>query len=457
MRELVAPGPLLPRALLQRGEPALDQRLLLREAAAVAAQARACRQQAQREHAEHAVRAELQRQRKALAAAAVPAQQRTGQPRRQECGELRHAGLEVVVDAQQLAVAQLHLALHALHPAGAALQLRHAHDVVEGHPQRQPSRSLARRRPAVRALRVGAALGVEHALQALHVERGVGAVLVLEHARMAERQHLVHRSRESSRQLSRQRWRLDGQHAVDEGGVRSRAGDDLEGACEATQAGLRTLARGADRRLAVLASEGQRTAGRNRAEHHRADHRAAVARHRAHVEQMVLAAVLPHDIGKLLAVDAAVAQLHAFVRGERARRRADHLRALRRGHPVADLPHRFQQLRRDQQIEAARHRIEAHHGAPAAERRQRLREDLDVIRRRAGALRNAGNRRALHRMARMLRSLDQPFAEHAAAFAAERADQDRYWSHACSARTNTPRTPSRTRSCHFGFVITSAR
>ena len=85
--------------------------------------------------------------------------QPAGQRRRQQRGELGHAGLEVVVDLQQVVVAGLDFALDALPARGAALEVGDPHDVVERHPQRQPARHLARGGEAVRARGVGGALG----------------------------------------------------------------------------------------------------------------------------------------------------------------------------------------------------------------------------------------------------------------------------------------------------------
>ena len=54
----------------------------------------------------------------------------------------------------------------------------------------------------------------------------------------------------------------------------------------------------------------------------------------------------------------------------------------------------------------------------------RRREDLEVVGGRAGALRDARNRGALRRIAALRGGVDQPVGHHAAAFAAERGDQD---------------------------------
>jgi hypothetical protein len=146
------------------------------------------------------VRADLQRQRPGRQAArhagAVPALQAHGPARRQQGGELGHAGLEVVVDPEQVALGGLDLALHAGPAAGAALEVGHAHDVVKRHPQRQPARHLVGGGVAAGAGRVGLLLGGQHGLQALQVELAVGGVLVVGGARQAERDALAQRRRE---------------------------------------------------------------------------------------------------------------------------------------------------------------------------------------------------------------------------------------------------------------------
>ena len=80
--------------------------------------------------------------------------------------------------------------------------------------------------------------------------------------------------------------------------------------------------------------------------------------------------------------------------------------------------------------------------------------------------RHAGDRRRLRRIAALARGVDDPVGEHAAAFAAEGADEQgegavmfhAFAPHAgCSARTTAPRSPCSSRSCHFGFCTTSAR
>jgi hypothetical protein len=175
--------------------------------------------------------------------------------------------------------------------------------------------------------------------------------------------------------------------------------------------------------LVGLAREWKEAAARDGAEHHGTDHRAGLARHGVHVEHMVLAAEGLDHVEQVLCVGAAVTGLHAFRRGEDARRRADDQRAQRRAHAVADLARGLEQFRRDDGVERARHRAQAEHWPPASKLRERHRKHFDVVGGGAGALRHAGYRRALRGIAGVAGNVDQPFGEHAAAFAAEGADE----------------------------------
>ena len=105
--------------------------------------------------------------------------------------------------------------------------------------------------------------------------------------------------------------------------------------------------------------------------------------------------------------------------------RGDHHRAIGTHHAGLDDARGFEELRGDREIDAAGNGQQRQDRLSSAERSRRLRPDLDVIRRRAGALRDAGDRRALRRMSCGIGEVDQPFGEHAAAFSAERRDQDR--------------------------------
>ena len=119
-------------------------------------------------------------------AARIALEQPARQGIRQQAGDLRHAGLEVVDDLHDLVVARPPRGAHARMAAGAQLQLGDAHDVVEGHPQRQPACCFQRCREAGCAGGIGSALGVDDARQALGVLRGVGLVLVFDQPRMRE-------------------------------------------------------------------------------------------------------------------------------------------------------------------------------------------------------------------------------------------------------------------------------
>ena len=223
----------------------------------------------------------------------------------------------------------------------------------------------------------------------------------------------------------------------------------------------------------VLRSARVRTAAarcRDRAQHHRAHHRAGLACQRIEIEHVVLAAVLAQQLQQRVGVDAAVAERHALGRGQGARARGDDQRALRIDEAERDLARGFQQLGTHQRVERARHRHQAEHRPAPAGRRLRLRAELEVVGGRAGALRHAGDRRALRRVAGASGHVDQPLREHAAALAAERAHQQRDRLHVApwapatarslagtSTRRTAPRTPASTRSCQRGLLTTSAR
>ena len=397
------------RRALHRAHPAFDQRLLLREALAAPALALQRRHQAQRQHARHRVRAQVQRQRPGVAAgrhaAPVPGLQALRQAGRQQRRELGHAGLEVVDQLQDLVVARRDLALHAREPAARQLQRRHLHDVVEGHPQRQPALHLVQR--------LGVGAGRLQARQALVVQAHVGGVLVGQQA--------------CARQCAQVGWRCGCQRRVHHRLLRPALLHGVEGQREAAQAGVGTLAAlaaGADLRLEHVASERQQPAAGDGPQQHRADHRARLLRHARQVQQLGRTRVALQRGHQRRGVDAAVGLLHLLGHRQRTRGRADDQRALGRAHAVADLAHGLQQLRRHQQVDGAGHRVQAEHRAPVAQLLLPLREDLDVVRGGAGALRHAGDRRALRRVAGAHGGAVQPLGEHAAAFAAERADQD---------------------------------
>ena len=153
----------------------------------------------------------------------------------------------------------------------------------------------------------------------------------------------------------------------------ARMADDVEGRAR-SRAGWprRRLPPLAHHRLVVLARERQQAAAGDRAQHHRADHRAGFARHCAHVEHVVLAAEL-------------AAPAPAGRRCRRGRRPAASLSAVvsvrpdevitsvrsRVAHAVADLARGLQQLRGHERVQRAGHRIQAEHRLAAAQLRHR--------------------------------------------------------------------------------------
>ncbi len=257
------------------------------------------------------------------------------------------------------------------------------------------------------------------------------------------------------------------------GALRRRGGHAVPACGKATQAGVGALAAAADRRLVGLARKGQAPAAgqprRQRAQHHRTEHGTGILCHRRHVEQLELARLRAQHVGESLVVDTAVGELHLLDGGQRAPGRRDHGRAVGRHHAGAGLAHHLEQLAADQQVDAAGHGIQAEHGPTAVELALGSWKDLHVVGRRAGALRDAGDRRGLHCVAAGARGVDQPVGQHAAAFAAERAQQDRQClvdpcsrgrAHAdapSSARRSGARTASTSRSCQRGFFTSSAR
>ena len=292
---------------------------------------------------------------------------------------------------------------------------------------------------------------------------------------MAERRDLAHglgealerrldavgrraRGRSASGGSARRRGRRGADRRIDRSALGAHRLHPLEGEPEAAQARFDAPVGLADRRLARGPRERQQPAAGDRAEQHRADHGAGLLRDRRHVEDLRLAAVRTHDVEQRLDRGAAVAELHLLGGRQRAARRADHVGALARRHAVADLAHRLEQLGGHQQVDRAGHRVQAEHRAAAAEFGVGPRKDFDVVGGRAGALRDAGDRRALHRVAARDRGLDQPFGEHAAAFAAEGAEQHGDRLHAgLSSRSIGARKAAARRSCHFGFCTTSPR
>ena len=99
------------------------------------------------------------------------------------------------------------------------------------------------------------------------------------------------------------------------------------------------------------------------------------------------------------------------------------MRALGRDEAVCHRAAGFEQFARHRDVDVADAGRERQHRPLAAELAGVHRENLDVIGGGAGALRDAGDRRALHRKTGLGRRRHDPVGQHAAAFAAERGDQ----------------------------------
>ena len=184
-------------------------------------------------------------------------------------------------------------------------------------------------------------------------------------------------------------------------------------------------------RLAVLADRGFEGFGRDRqpaaagdgAEHDRADDRAAFLRKLRHVEEQGFPGVGLDRLAQALRIGAAVAHRDLLVHREEAADRCDGESAVRGDEAAGDGAPGLQQFARDRDVDVADAGIERQHRLAAVQRGGGRRHDLDIIGGRAGALRDAGDRGALHREAALFRRLDDPVGQHAAAFAAERGDQ----------------------------------
>ena len=99
------------------------------------------------------------------------------------------------------------------------------------------------------------------------------------------------------------------------------------------------------------------------------------------------------------------------------------MRALGRDEAVRHRAAGFQQFARHRDVDVADAGRERQHRALAAELARGDRKNLDVIGGGAGALGDAGDRGRLHRETGIGRRRHDPVGQHAAAFAAERGDQ----------------------------------
>jgi hypothetical protein len=202
-------------------------------------------------------------------------------------------------------------------------------------------------------------------------------------------------------------------------------GHGVEGQRKAAQAGLHALARGADGVLEHAAGDRQHAAGGHRAQQHRADHGAGLARQRVEVQQLGRARVALQHGHQRGAVEPAVA--HGCIFSATVSARAVELMTSVRSRLAMPLPTwRAVSSSSDDSSRSISPGtgFRLNTGRRGRRAPRRLRVDLDVVGGGAGALRHAGDRGRLRRVAGAHGGQVQPFGEHAAAFAAERADED---------------------------------
>ena len=197
----------------------------------------------------------------------------------------------------------------------------------------------------------------------------------------------------------------------------------VEAGAEAAQIAVDRLAVGADRRFQLLGGQRQPPRPGDGAEHHRVDDRAALFGERVHVDEQRVARIVRDGLDQLVLVEAAVAHGDLLVHGIEAAGRADQMRALGRDEAARHHAAGLEQFARHRDVDVADAGRERQHRALAAELARGDRENLDVIGGGAGALGDAGDRGALHREAGLGRRRHDPVGQHAAAFAAERGDQ----------------------------------
>ena len=182
-------------------------------------------------------------------------------------------------------------------------------------------------------------------------------------------------------------------------------------------------------------------------------------RHGRKIPDLRFFGLLLNQLQQSGAVGTAVPHVDALLRGQAAPRRAEDPGAIRRHQPQRHLPRGFQQLRGQQSIQSARHRVQAEHRALSLQRVQGRGPHFHVIGGGPGALRHARDGRALRGKSGAACSVHQPTAEHTAAFTAQGADQqtDGRVHARCKARTMRCCTAAHRRSSGLGFCTISAR
>ena len=213
----------------------------------------------------------------------------------------------------------------------------------------------------------------------------------------------------------RRRSRCD---AGGRGRARERA---LESRRESLEARLHGDAARGDRLLVKLPRKRQYAASRQRAEQHRADDAARLGADRIHVAGHDPARLALERREHRLRVGDAVAQGGFFGDAVHPMRRGDDGGAIRTHQAAHRRSARLHELRGHDHIDIAGDGHERKYGRRAY---FRPRAHLEVVHRRAGALRHARHGGRLHQPAVTLRDLDDPVGQHSAALAAESRDGD---------------------------------
>ena len=190
---------------------------------------------------------------------------------------------------------------------------------------------------------------------------------------------------------------------------------------ERLQARIDTHARAAHGVLEVGPREGQAPSTGERAEQRCSDHAARVFRGAREVGEHGTLRGLATGRDECVGVDAAVAHRHLLGHRIDTVRRRDERRAIGRDEPTLQRASGFHQFGGDDDVDLAGEGHQREHRDATV---GHGREDLDVIDRRAGALRDARHGRRLRGPAGVFREIDDPVGEHAAAFAAHGKDGD---------------------------------
>ena len=284
-------------------------------------------------------------------------------------------------------------AAHARETAGAALETGDAHDVVERHPQREEARRLAGQRMAVRRRRIGDALGGQ---RPAHAARG-------RDRRSARSWNSTMRARPSATR-SRAARRRNGRRrpvarSIAAGSPLAVVDVDRHRAPAAGAAGAAPHPRRARSRAGSPRRRGPRR-GSTSSNDSRRNGSTPLPAIAPNITALTIvpasraAASMSKVTRRRLCAARDVEQRGPSRSGRRpapssrrssacgwSTRRA----SCGRGSPCRCLhdAHRFEQLGRDDEVDAARHRQQAQHRRASAERGARLRKDLDVVGRRA--------------------------------------------------------------------------